>query len=120
MAELVKEAMLTLDGMGIPMLGQEHDAISFPIEVDPRPVAAGEERDRVRARAHWLLRQVPGAVELALEVRVPTAHERDDHVQRLLEPGEDPVLREAEGARPRGRAGPAPRNPRCDLQRGGP
>ena len=38
-AELVKEAMLTLDGMGIPMLGQEHDAISFPIEVEREPIA---------------------------------------------------------------------------------
>ena len=32
--ELVKEAMLQLDALGIPMIGQVHDAVEFPLDVD--------------------------------------------------------------------------------------
>jgi DNA polymerase-1 len=38
--ELVKEAMLALDAQGIPMIGQVHDAIEFPVDADRAAIAA--------------------------------------------------------------------------------
>ena len=81
-------------GVAAPNIGVEGG-----VALALRPVAADQQRDGVRARADRLLRQVAGGVEPALEVRVPTTNERDDDLERLLEPGEDPVLGEAEGVR---------------------
>ena len=67
------------------------------VELTLGPVAVDQDRDRVRAGTDRCLREVTSRVPGALEVGMTAAQQRDDDLERFLEPVEDAVLRQAEG-----------------------
>ena len=69
------------------------------VAVALRAVAGDQDRDATRARARRELLQVAGHVVVPVEVRATGAQERDDDLERLLEPLVDVVLGQAEAVR---------------------